>query len=154
MATTRTDTRPLPHRSHDHSVYPLTTLLLLWLLLLINLATTATAETLSFISPNAENLPNGTGPAYTIGETIDVSWTTPFNLTTLEIWQGPVSEGRFLHEVLACELLLCFAPSLPSLSFLNCQKKLIRVFSHSLSHAYGHDVRMDGEHVGKCFVGG
>lgn len=37
------------------------------------------------------------------GESVDVAWNTPWELTTLELWRGPARDGSFAVDVLAGE---------------------------------------------------
>ncbi|PIA92629.1 hypothetical protein CB0940_04702 [Cercospora beticola] len=38
------------------------------------------------------------------GESVDVAWNTPWELTTLELWRGPARDGSFAVNVLAANL--------------------------------------------------
>ncbi|KAF2173655.1 hypothetical protein M409DRAFT_15933 [Zasmidium cellare ATCC 36951] len=60
----------------------------------------ANLTSLAFNSPVAGL--NGSDPVrYDAGQLVNVSWTTPYEYTTLELWQGPNEEGSFALDVLA-----------------------------------------------------
>lgn len=57
----------------------------------------ANLTSLAFTEPFA-----GFAGAYRVGELVNVSWTTPFEYTTLELWEGSKEKsGPFAFDVLA-----------------------------------------------------
>lgn len=57
----------------------------------------ANLTSLAFTSPFA-----GFAGAYRVGQLVNVSWTTPFEYTTLELWETSNEEGPlFAIDVLA-----------------------------------------------------
>ncbi|KAK4497997.1 hypothetical protein PRZ48_010653 [Zasmidium cellare] len=60
----------------------------------------ANLTSLAFTSPVGGL--NGSDPVrYDVGQLVNVRWTTPYEYTTLELWQGPSEAGSFSLDVLA-----------------------------------------------------
>lgn len=60
------------------------------------------AAQLDFISPLV-GTNGGSLLRYTPGEQVNVTWNTPYQFTTLELWKGPSDDGTYAVEVLAGE---------------------------------------------------
>ena len=65
---------------------------------LLLLATIATGDSLTFVSPKAPA--TGQWLNYTAGDRINVTWTSDFNETTLKVWEGPLTNGSYAQEIL------------------------------------------------------
>ncbi|KXT08375.1 hypothetical protein AC579_2991 [Pseudocercospora musae] len=64
-------------------------LLFLWKAI-VALTSVAEAQRLAFITPNG-----GDPTQYTEGQDVQIRWTTPFQLTNVEVWQGPRQDGSY-----------------------------------------------------------
>jgi hypothetical protein len=57
-------------------------------------------QPLGFVSPSV----SATGSQqvqYVVGDEVAVEWTSPFEYTTLEVWQGPKDDGTWVVNTLA-----------------------------------------------------
>lgn len=58
---------------------------------------TTAADKLAFVSPSG-----GGSVQYEEGKEMAIEWTTPFERTNLEVWQGPHRDGAFAMKTLVC----------------------------------------------------
>lgn len=50
---------------------------------------------LSFVSPSADLT------TFNKSQQINVTWTTPFDFTTVEVYQGPMEDGSYVSDIIA-----------------------------------------------------
>ncbi|KAK5704142.1 hypothetical protein LTR97_003155 [Elasticomyces elasticus] len=66
------------------------------------LAAAANGQTLQFTEPAANALTSlGATTNYTLGEDVRIAWQTPYEVTTLRVWQGPRADGSLAGQTLA-----------------------------------------------------
>ena len=70
------------------------------LLQIASFAVFASAEKLAFKQPDLSLVTGNSLPYYTVGENVNISWTTPFKHTTLIVYQQR-EDGTFVAYILA-----------------------------------------------------
>lgn len=72
---------------------------------LANITTSFNATNSSGVAPLAFIAPeSGLTAYYNTNNRINVTWTTPFDFTTVEVVQGPLDDGSYMRVVVAGEL--------------------------------------------------
>jgi len=56
---------------------------------------------LQFLSPTVSSV--GAQPMYNLSEAVPVSWSTPWDQTTVSVLQGPDDSGSYVSKVIAGE---------------------------------------------------